>query len=120
MGLVAGRGALVHESTEPFAHSAEAVLQALESDAKKGLDPEQVARRRKEHGFNELETVPPEPLWRKFLRQFSDVVVWLLIVAAIVSGALREWTDAGVIMAIVLLNAILGFIQEEKAGRALA
>ena len=69
----------------PFAQSADSVLQALGSDVKQGLGSEQVTRRRTEFGFNELETVPPEPLWRKFLRQFSDAVVWLLIVAAITS-----------------------------------
>jgi len=114
------RGDSGRQSPAPFAQSAESVLRALGSDVKQGLGGEQVARRRTEFGFNELETVPPEPLWRKFLRQFSDVVVWLLIVAAVVSGLLREWTDAGAILAIVLLNAILGFVQEEKAGRALA
>src|SRR5262249_12090751 len=61
-----------------------------------------------------------EPLWRKFLGQFNDIVIWILIVAALVSGILGEWTDATAIVAIVLLNAILGFIQEEKAERALA
>src|SRR4029077_18367681 len=96
------------------------VLRALAADPRQGLGVDQIARLHEQYGFNELDSVPPEALWRKFLRQFSDVVVWLLIVAAIISGALQEWTDATAIMAIVLLNAILGFIQEEKAGRALA
>jgi Ca2+-transporting ATPase len=109
-----------HGPVGPFAQSAEAVLQELSADVKTGLTAAEVARRRERFGLNELESAPPEPLWRKFLRQFSDVVVWLLIVAAIVSGLLREWTDATAILAIVLLNAILGFVQEEKAGRALA
>jgi Ca2+-transporting ATPase len=104
----------------PFAQTADAVLHALNVDATRGLKATEVGRRREQHGFNELETAPPEALWRKFLRQFSDVVVWLLLVAAIVSGLLQEWTDASAIIAIVLLNAILGFVQEEKAGRALA
>src|SRR5260221_3793643 len=108
------------ESPAPFAQSADAVLQGLGADPTRGLAAAQVASLRERYGFNELETVPPEPVWRRFLRQFSDVVVWLLIVAAVVSGVLQEWTDAIVIIAIVLLNAMLGFIQEEKAGRGLA
>src|ERR1019366_4955849 len=53
-------------------------------------------------------------------RQFNEVVIWVLIVAAIVSGWLGEWTDAIAIVAIVLINGLLGFFQEERAGEALA
>jgi Ca2+-transporting ATPase len=99
--------------------SAQDVLAALGADDHVGLSSEQVASLRSRHGWNELAAAPAEPLWRKFLGQFKDVVVWILIVAAVVSGALGEWTDATAIVAIVLLNAILGFIQEEKAQQSL-
>ncbi len=102
------------------AQSAKSVLLALDADEQHGLSSKQVAQLRDRYGWNELASSPPEPLWRKFFSQFNEVVVWMLIVAAIVSGALGEWTDATAIIAIVLLNAILGFVQEEKAERALA
>ena len=54
------------------------------------------------------------------LSQFNDLVIWILIVAAVISGGMGEWADTAAIAAIVLLNGLLGFIQEEKAGRALA
>lgn len=102
------------------AQSAQDVVAALEADQHQGLSPEKVAQLRPRFGWNELAVAPQEPLWRKFLSQFNEIVVWMLVVAALVSGALGEWTDATAIIAIVLLNAILGFVQEEKAERALA
>jgi Ca2+-transporting ATPase len=96
------------------------VLHALDVDAISGLSVQQVVERCERYGFNELAAAPEEPLWRKFLSQFNDLVIWILIVAAAISGILGEWTDATAIIAIVLLNAVLGFVQEEKAERALA
>ncbi|HLJ11725.1 MAG TPA: cation-translocating P-type ATPase [Planctomycetaceae bacterium] len=110
----------VSRVARPFAQPAQDVLAALGGDASHGLNSDEVGNRHREHGVNVLASAPPEPMWRKFLKQFSDVVVWLLIAAAIVAGTLGEWTDAIAIIAIVLLNAVLGFVQEEKAGRALA
>ena len=69
---------------------------------------------------NQLQLAPPVPLWKKLLAQFKDLVIWILIIAAIVSGALGEWVDAIAILAIVLLNGVIGFLQEERAEQALA
>ncbi|MBS0262576.1 MAG: cation-translocating P-type ATPase [Planctomycetes bacterium] len=99
--------------------SADAILAQLGTDPRRGLSSTQVAEARRQYGVNELDTAPPEPFWRKFLQQLNDPVIWLLIGAAIVSGAVGEWTDATAIVAIVLLNAVIGFVQEERAGRAL-
>ena len=60
------------------------------------------------------------PTWRKFLRQFGDLVVLILIAAAIIAGILDEWADSLAILAIVCLNAVIGFVQEHRAERALA
>jgi Ca2+-transporting ATPase len=64
--------------------------------------------------------VPRPPWWRRFAGQFADLVVWILVAAAIVSGTLGQWIDATVILAIILLNGFIGFFQEEKAERALS
>lgn len=71
-------------------------------------------------GLNELPEAPP-PSWLKlFLSQFSSLLVWVLIGAAIVSGMLEDWIDASAILAIVFLNGVLGFVQEFRAERSLA
>jgi len=95
------------------------VLAALQSDGARGLDAAQAVERFNQHGPNELAEAPPEPAWRRFLRQFKDLVVWILIVAAVISGWHQDWADALAIMAIVLLNGIIGYIQEAKAEQAL-
>ncbi len=98
----------------------ESVLKLLSSNEQTGLSAAQVVVAREQYGANELTTLAPEPIWKKFLAQFSDVVVWILMAAALISGAMGEWTDTAAILAIVLLNALLGFFQEEKAEKALA
>jgi Ca2+-transporting ATPase len=68
----------------------ELVLKALSSSEQTGLSAARVAAAREQFGWNELATVAPEPAWKKFLAQFSDVVVWILIAAAVISGAMGE------------------------------
>ena len=107
-------------ATPSHATAKDLVLQALTSSEQTGLSASQVTAAREQFGWNELATVAPEPAWKKFLAQFSDVVVWILIAAAFVSGAMGEWTDTAAIVTIVLLNALLGFYQEGKAEKSLA
>ncbi len=95
-------------------------LVLLQSDAQMGLDAVAVEKSRHRWGWNELASAPSEPVWKKLLAQFNDVVVWILLAAALISGLTGEWTDTAAVIAIVLLNAILGFFQEERAERALA
>ena len=108
------------ESRVWFAMSGDDVLRELAVDSARGLTGEEVARRREQHGWNALAEAPPVPLWKKLLGQFKDLVIWILIVAAIIAGAMGEWVDTAAILAIVLVNGVIGFLQEEKAGRALA
>jgi len=102
------------------ATSADALLTSLATDRDRGLSAAQAQERLARHGVNELTEAPPVPRWRQFLRQFQQLVIGILIVAALLSGLLREWLDALAILAIVLLNGILGFLQEGRAERALA
>ena len=95
-------------------------VQALNSDPEKGLDADQAKRRIQEHGYNELEEAPPKTIWAKLWDQFNDFTIWLLIGAALISAVLGEWVEAGAILAIVILNAVLGIIQEQRAEEALA
>jgi Ca2+-transporting ATPase len=92
----------------------------LGSDSERGLAGEEVERRHAEFGPNELPEAPPPSLLKLFLSQFTSVIVWVLIGAAIISGLLEDWLDAAAILAIVLLNGVLGFIQEFRAEQSLA
>jgi len=103
----------------------EDVIDALESDAQQGLTSEEAAARLARVGRNELATEPPIPAWRRFLAQFQDVLVILLLIATAVSAGLwvyeREAAlpyEAIAILAVVVLNATLGYIQESKAEAA--
>ncbi|MGH7231675.1 MAG: cation-transporting P-type ATPase [Nitrospiraceae bacterium] len=84
------------------------------------MTDEEARRRLQSFGWNELPPAAPVSALTVLLRQFSSPVIWVLIGAALVSGALQEWIDAAAIFAIVLLNAVLGFVQEWKAERSLA
>ena len=97
-----------------------AVAAALSTDSEQGLDPLDAVQRQVRDGFNELPESPPPSLFKLFLSQFTSVIVWVLIGAAVVSGLLEDWLDAAAIMAIVLLNGLMGFVQEFRAERSLA
>ncbi len=99
--------------------SADAVEQ-LDSDSVRGLAADQVASRYAKYGPNELVDAGGRPPGRILWEQLSGAMVLLLIVAAAVSALLHETTDAVVILAIVFLNAVLGFVQDYRAERALA
>jgi len=104
----------------PYGVDAGTVVQSLSCDAERGLTAEQVTGRRAQFGFNQLAETPPPPLWKKLLAQFREIVVGILIVAAIIAVVAGEWADTLAILAIVLMNGIIGFMQEERAERALA
>ncbi len=96
------------------------VASRLATDADRGLTSAEAARRRAEHGDNALREKPPEAWWWKLLRQFRELVIWILIAAAVIAAVMGDWADTAAIVAIVLVNAIIGFLQEERALRALA
>lgn len=104
----------------PFARSVDEILTSAGTDREQGLSDAEIAASRARHGANRLKESPPIPVWVKLLAQFKDLVIWILIVAALVSGILGEWVDAVAILAIVLLNGVIGFAQEERAEQALA
>src|SRR5688572_10935461 len=80
------------------------LLAALQTDVERGLTSDQVAERIARYGRNQLQEAPASPWWKRLLSQFTDVVIWILIVAAIISGFMGEWIDTAAILAIVLLN----------------
>lgn len=98
----------------------EVVLENLGVDAAKGLDSVEAQRRLTTAGFNEIEEQRRRPTWRMFLDQFTDFMILVLIVAAVISGVIGEMADSIAILVIVFLNAIIGFVQEYRAERAMA
>lgn len=100
--------------------SAESAAVALSTNLDAGLNDDEAVRRQARGGFNELPEPPPPSLLKLFLSQFTSVIIWVLIGAAVISGLLEDWLDAAAIMAIVFLNGVLGFVQESRAERSLA
>jgi Ca2+-transporting ATPase len=94
------------------------VVQLLQSNCQHGLDPAEVARRQKDYGPNLVSARGGTPGWLRFLRQFHQPLVYLLLGASIVTALLHEWVDSGVIFGVVWVNALIGFIQEAKAEKA--
>jgi len=95
------------------------LVEALGSDAAQGLSEAEAARRLDEHGRNELAEGKRTPPIALFLNQFQDFMVLVLIGATLISGLLGEYMDAVAILAIILLNGVLGFIQEYRAEQSL-
>ncbi|MGE0470001.1 MAG: cation-translocating P-type ATPase [Nitrospira sp.] len=112
--------ALENETTKTWQLTSDKLIAILATDAEHGLASQEVEERHAEFGPNELPEAPPPSLLKLFLSQFTSVIVWVLIGAAIISGLLEDWLDAAAILAIVLLNGLLGFVQEFRAERSLA
>jgi len=96
------------------------VLEELETKVDAGLSTEEVKARQEKYGPNELTEAPPTSFWEMLWAQINNFVIYMLLGAAIISGLLGDYTEAIAIMAIVVLNAILGIIQENRAEAALA
>ncbi|MBI5107324.1 MAG: HAD-IC family P-type ATPase [Rhodocyclales bacterium] len=89
-------------------------------DAGNGLSEDEAAARLERHGPNRPRTAPGRSALSRFGAQFAQPLVLVLIAAGVVTGALGEWVDTSVILGVVVVNAIIGFIQEGKAEQALA
>ena len=90
------------------------------TDVQNGLSSQEVLDSRTQNGENKLEEGKKKSFIKLFLEQFDDAMILILIVAAVISAFMGEGTDAAIIMAIVILNAVLGILQENKAEKALA
>lgn len=95
------------------------VAEPLLTTSPSGIEAQEAARRLTSYGPNEIEREARTPWWRALLYQFTDPLIYILIVAAVVTLIIQDCTDAGVIMAAVLLNAVVGYTQERRAGQAM-
>lgn len=85
-----------------------------------GLDEDEARRRLGQFGPNRPPSMAGRSTWRRFAAQFHDILIYVLLGAALITSLLQHWLDTGVILGVVLLNALIGFIQEGKAEKALA
>ncbi|TRW44836.1 cation-translocating P-type ATPase [Georgenia yuyongxinii] len=122
-----GSGSLTAGTRDPALRDAADVTRDLSTDPTTGLSTAEAARRLAADGPNALRGKPPVALWRKVLAQFQDPLIYLLLVAVVISlvawgaeGAAGLPIDAIVIAAVVVLNAVLGFVQESRAENAVA
>lgn len=92
----------------------------LRTDLVAGLSATEVPRRQEQHGFNELMTKAGTSPFIRFLMEFNQPLIYILLVAGIVTLLLQDWVDAGVILGVMFINAVIGFIQESKAENAIA
>jgi len=97
----------------------EEVLARLEVSARQGLSPDEARRRLAEYGPNRLPEEEGESALTRFLKQFHNVLIYILLAAMVVTGLLGEWIDSGVIALVILVNAVVGFVQEGKAAEAM-
>jgi len=102
------------------AQSAEQVCADLETDLVQGLTPDEATLRLTRHGPNKLAEKKPRPAWLKFVDQFKNVLVMVLLGAVVLAAAIGDLKDAVVILIVVVFNAALGFYQEHRAEATLA
>ncbi|WP_080873911.1 cation-transporting P-type ATPase [Oceanobacillus timonensis] len=97
----------------------EQVETELKTDINHGLTSEQVEQRKQKYGKNELPEPDKDPKWLKFLRQFNDTLIYVLLAAAVLTVILGHYADTIVILMVILINAVIGYFQENKAEKAL-
>ncbi len=95
------------------------LLQSLGSSTSAGLNSEQIEEKRRYFGFNLLPEAKSIPAWKRLLNQFDNVLIYVLMASSLITAYLQDWLDTAIIWGVVLLNAIIGFIQEGKAESSL-
>ena len=107
-----------HDTPAWHALDGASCLQQLDSQSN-GLTAEQVRQRVQQYGPNSLPSAPPLPAWRRFLRQMQNTLIYVLLGCAGLTLLLGHWLDSLVILGVVLINALVGFIQEGRAEQAM-
>lgn len=105
--------------TSPETKTVEETAQALRTDPQNGLTQQEAAARLEKNGPNALAEKKGKGPLARFLLQFNDAMIYILLAAAVVSVLLREYADASIILVVVLLNGVVGSIQEARAAKAI-
>ncbi|MBL9210241.1 MAG: cation-transporting P-type ATPase [Opitutaceae bacterium] len=120
-GATGGEDAERPDGSAPAWHQLESeeVVRLLEADLRHGLTDAEVRRRQKKFGPNRVTAQRQAGAFRRFLTQFNQPLVYILLVAVVITGFLAEYVDSAVILAVVLINAVVGYLQESKAEKAI-
>lgn len=100
--------------------SVQEVIRHLDSNLETGLNSDVTTKRRERFGANELKSKPGKSPLLRFLLQFNQPLLYILLIAGAIKAFLGQWVNAGVIWGVTLINAIIGFVQESKAESAIA
>lgn len=102
-----------------FALDTNTVMQKLNIDYERGLSSEEAADRLKKSGPNKLPEEKDTPEWIKFFKHFHDILIYILLVAAVVTFLLSHYIDTALILLVAIINAVIGYVQENRAEKAL-
>ncbi|NMA68690.1 MAG: ATPase, partial [Desulfitobacterium sp.] len=102
-----------------FTKSQEEVLKEFHVDPAQGLSPEEVSSHLEKYGPNKLKGKPKKSLIAMFFAQMKDMLIYVLLGAALITLLIGEYTDSIIILLVVFLNATIGVVQEYKAGKAI-
>ncbi|MCE5220635.1 MAG: calcium-translocating P-type ATPase, PMCA-type [Clostridium sp.] len=102
-----------------FDKTSQDILQKLNVDSSTGLSTLEAKKRLEENGENKLNSQKKKSTWQLFLSQINDVMIYILLGAALVSAFMKEYSDAVIILIVILINALIGVIQESKAEKSL-
>ena len=102
-----------------YTKSSEETIKELHSDSYHGLSSDEIPKRAEKYGRNELTQKKNKSLFLKFLAQLNEPMIYILFAAALISAILKEFSDTVIILIVVLLNAVIGVVQESKAEKAL-
>lgn len=91
------------------------IIKILQTDSKTGLDESEIQRRRKYYGYNDFEVDDDEPMWKKYLGQFKEPMILLLLASAVISLLMRQYDDALSITIAIIIVVTVAFIQENRA-----
>lgn len=111
----------MHANEDPprwHSQSASDTLTRLDAP-REGLSPDEIDARRAQYGANRLPPAQRQPAWLRLLLQFHNVLIYVLLAAGFITALLGHWLDSGVIFGVVMINAVIGFIQEGRAEQAL-
>ena len=113
---------MANKSSQPImawhSKTTEEVFKALDTD-KNGLTSGEISKRSEKYGPNKLPDKEKQSELIRFIKQFDNVLIYVLLAAAVVTSLLGQWVDTWIILAVVFINAFIGFIQEGKAEKAL-
>ncbi|MBE1878324.1 HAD-IC family P-type ATPase [Myceligenerans sp. TRM 65318] len=104
--------------TAAWARTADEVLEAFQV-SRDGLTSVGAAERLARTGPNRLPPAPRDPLWKRIAVHFDDILIYILLIAAVLKAILGDWVDFAVILAVAVINAVVGFVQEGRAESAL-